>query len=653
MPEEKKQIPQRLRAAKFLPDTFNADDNTIDVVAATDTPVMQVGWDGLYTETLLMQPENVRLERLNNGANVLDNHQRYGSVRDIVLGVVQKAWVDGSKLRATIKLSKRPEISSFIQDVKDGIQRNISIGYNVYTYIVSETGGTATNYDASDWEPCEISFVPVPADYLSTVRAQNTNVSTNDVTIITNSKTRNMPEIKEGATPEVQTPAPSAGAESKPTVNVENERKIAIQAERERSQGILSAVRSAGFTQEYAETLIADENMTIDKARAAIIAKLGSEQAPAPRSASTVTVTDDEQVKERNAVEYALLHRASPADYKLNQPNNVASTLAENYRGVSVLDAARIVLKQRGIAVNTYNKHDLFTRSMSTSDFPNLLSNIANKFLRADYQSTMQTFKALAVQQNLPDFKSTNGIQFGGDVVFEEVKEGGEFKYGSLLETKDSWKLSTYGKLLKFTRQMFINDDLGAFVRIAKRIASGAANNESNVFWAIISANAALGVDSVALFNSAHGNLAGSGAVLSTTTMATARAAMRKQKGLKSEYIQVTPKYIVVGPDQEMAADQLLTNITPNASGSVNPFPGSGLAKIVEPRLNESSATAWYVWADPSSVECFTYGYLEGNEGLYTETRYGFEVDGVEMKCRQDFAAKAWDYRGVYKNPGA
>jgi hypothetical protein len=33
---------------------------------------------------------------------------------------------------------------------------------------------------------------------------------------------------------------------------------------------------------------------------------------------------------------------------------------------------------------------------------------------------------------------------------------------------------------------MFINDDLGAFTRIAKRIASGAANNESNVSGAIL-----------------------------------------------------------------------------------------------------------------------------------------------------------------------
>ena len=46
-------------------------------------------------------------------------------------------------------------------------------------------------------------------------------------------------------------------------------------------------------------------------------------------------------------------------------------------------------------------------------------------------------------------------------------------------------------------------------------------------------------------------------------------------------------------------------------------------------------------------------GYLEGQQGAYIETRNGFDVDGVEIKCRLDFGAKAIDWRGLYKNPGA
>ena len=132
--------------------------------------------------------------------------------------------------------------------------------------------------------------------------------------------------------------------------------------------------------------------------------------------------------------------------------------------------------------------------------------------------------------------------------------------------------------------------------------------------------------------------------------MNAARTAMRRQKGLTSdELINVVPKWIVVAPEQEMAADQLLTNITPNQTGQVNPFASAGLQKIVEQRL---AAGPWYVFAD-AMLQYATYGYLQGNAGLYTESRWGFEVDGFEMKARTDFAAKFWDWRGTYRNPGA
>ncbi len=54
-----------------------------------------------------------------------------------------------------------------------------------------------------------------------------------------------------------------------------------------------------------------------------------------------------------------------------------------------------------------------------------------------------------------------------------------------------------------------------------------------------------------------------------------------------------------------------------------------------------------------AALEAIEYGNLEGQEGVYIETRMGFDVDGVEIKARHDFAAKAIDHRGVYKNAGA
>ena len=52
-------------------------------------------------------------------------------------------------------------------------------------------------------------------------------------------------------------------------------------------------------------------------------------------------------------------------------------------------------------------------------------------------------------------------------------------------------------------------------------------------------------------------------------------------------------------------------------------------------------------------VDTVEYAYLEGEQGLFTERREGFEVDGVEIKARHVFGAKAIDWRGMYKNAGA
>jgi len=77
------------------------------------------------------------------------------------------------------------------------------------------------------------------------------------------------------------------------------------------------------------------------------------------------------------------------------------------------------------------------------------------------------------------------------------------------------------------------------------------------------------------------------------------------------------------------------------------------LQVIVDARLDANSATAWYLAADFNQIDTIEYAYLEGQNGVYIESRQGFDVDGMEIKARLDFAAKAIDYRGLYKNVGA
>ena len=80
----------------------------------------------------------------------------------------------------------------------------------------------------------------------------------------------------------------------------------------------------------------------------------------------------------------------------------------------------------------------------------------------------------------------------------------------------------------------------------------------------------------------------------------------------------------------------------------MNPF--ARLALIVEPRLTD--AARWYVAADAAQIDGLEYAYLAGAPGPQTETRAGFEVDGVEVKVRLDYGAGFVDWRGWYSNAG-
>ena len=201
---------------------------------------------------------------------------------------------------------------------------------------------------------------------------------------------------------------------------------------------------------------------------------------------------------------------------------------------------------------------------------------------------------------------------------------------------------------------MLINDDLDAFTRIPAMYGNSIAQLESDVVWGIVTGNAAM-ADGKALFHADHKNLAGTAAALGVEAVGAARATMSKQKGLdKKTVLNIRPAYLLVPAALELKAEQLLAqSLVPAESEHVVPQSIRTLTTIAEPRLDGSSDTAWYLAASPMQIDTIEYAYLEGQQGAYVETRNGFDVDGVEIKCRLDFGAKAIDWRGLHKNAGA
>jgi hypothetical protein len=72
---------------------------------------------------------------------------------------------------ATLRFSSAADVEPVWQRVLDGSLRNISVGYQVFRYEQGPDAATGrTVHRAVDWEPFEVSVVPVPLDRAATVR---------------------------------------------------------------------------------------------------------------------------------------------------------------------------------------------------------------------------------------------------------------------------------------------------------------------------------------------------------------------------------------------------------------------------------------------------------------------------------------------------
>ena len=661
----------RLASVEASSSADNAE-RTFNVVFTTGAKVRRYDYmnDEAYDEELSVDPASMRMNRLNSGAPVLDTHGQY-ALNDVIGVVVPgSARVENGLGRATLKIDGGEENAGIVRKIKDGIIQNVSVGYRVHKYEIIRGDGVPPVYRATDWEPHEISLVPIGADAGAGIRSapptypceifqphpqpnlkENTmpdNDTTNEPNAAANAAAADPAAANQPENPD-NDPAGDA------TETAEGERAEGVRLERARVLEIQKIVRAASLPESEATRMI-NSGTSLKKARKDVLNELAKRSAEGGEIRTQVTITRDEMDTCRGLVENALLHRYKPDSYKLEDGGR-------QFRGMSLLEIGRDLLERRGLKTRGMARAEvagymlgLDTRSgglMGVTDFPFILANVANKTLRAAYEAAPQTFKPFCRPTTNPDFKNIARTQLGDAPSLDMINEGGEFKRGFVSDAREQYALATYGKVVPVSRQVIINDDLSAFTRLPEMFGRAAADLESDTVWGIITANANMG-DGNALFSAPHGNLAGTGAVMSVTTLGAARQAMRQQKGLNGRYINVQPKFLLVPSAQETLAQQYVTqtNIIYTKSTDYNPF-ANLLQVLAEPRLDATSTISWYTAADPGQIDTIEYCYLEGQEGVYLENRVGFDIDGVELKARLDFAAKALDWRGFYKNPGA
>lgn len=672
MPETTRQIEPISRSAQFLPETYNATDNTIELIAATESEVLMNTWDGLIREVLSCNEKEIRMARLLT-ANLLDNHNRYDSVGECILGAVVETSVKNKQLHVKVRLSNRENIKGIVDDIKNGIIRNVSILYRVFKYEITEEAGQIPIYRATDWEPYEVSFVAVPADFNAMARSAN-NIVKNDVVII-NSKNRNMPEeVKPtpaagseqspAAQPAAQAAQPAAQPETTETPISEGERSLEqLRAESTRNAQILDACDAAKLPLQFARGLINDPKLTYAEASRKIFDEMRKSQSPAPAPAPNmhVTVGADETDKLRSVMIDGLALRSGQV--KQDQFKAEQISAARSFRGMTLLDVAKDSLLRSGMTltqINSMTKMDIVGRAItsSTSDFPVLLEGTIRRVLLANYQATADTWKRFCHIGSVSDFREHKRLRMGSFSRLDKLAENSEYKNKKIPDAEfESIAAETFGNTINVSRKMIINDDLNFIAQLGAMLGRAGARSIEIDVYAMLALNGGLGPvmeDGKTLFHADHKNIA-SGAALSSAAIDAMRVLMAQQMDPSgNDYLDIRPA-IWLGPTASGSTARVINDAqydpdTANKLQKPNSVRGLFRDIVDTPRI---SGTRFYTFADPAEESVLEVSFLDGVQDPYMETAEEFNVDGMKWKVRHDYATGAIGFRGAATNAGA
>lgn len=647
MTSETRRLPKLCTRAAVRPGSFNQDARTVELSWGRGAPVMRGGFfEDPYIEELDMGGAN--LSRLNAGAPLLSAHDHYDLSG--VIGVVERAWIADGEGRAMVRFSDRPDVAPIVADVANGILRNVSVGYSVDEYQITQASSGPDVYRAVRWTPMELSIVPIPAD----PSAQMREAPETYPVVITRAEQAHSQEAITMPDAIVETPAaPAVVQPTSVTVDVQAERAAARASERDRIAKIRRSAQAVRAPDDLVQRLI-DTDVPLAQAREALL-----EHAVARDNASSVdtlraTVTVDNRDQMRAGAVEALMLRAGMLNTEQQR-----SAVGSEYRGMTLLEIARDCVARSGGNARG-DKMTVVGRAFThtSGDFANILATTANKAMMRGWMEAPESFTTWTRPGSLPDFKATTRVDLNSFPALANVPEGGEYGYATIGDRGETVQLATYGKLFSITRQAIINDDLSAFTRIPMNMARAAKRTVGNLVYAILTGNPTM-ADGIALFHaSSHGaNLgSGGGSVLAVAGLSAGRVIMMKQTGANSEALNIQPSYLIVPVAlMDTARVTVGSEFDPDTANKIQRRnPVAGMCEVVaEARLDAASATAWYLAADPNMFDTIEVQYLDGNDAPYLEQKDGWNVDGVEMKVRIDAGVKALDYRTLYKSAGA
>jgi hypothetical protein len=486
------------------PTSFDPEALTIEAVIASTTPVRRRDARGDFME--ILDPSGLDLG-VTRGASVLDSHMQGGI--DNVLGTIDDVRIEGNEVIARIRFSSRPEIAPIVQDVRDGILRNLSVGYQVDTWQTGKDANGTRTMTAVKWSVREASFVAVPADPTARTRAANDDRAIRELGRRAGASTARIDTLIE------------FGA------SIDDARRAFLTDMLDRSV----TVRSGRTDMHNTNTL--DNPETFQRAAAeALYVRIAPNSTPSPQARAYVGLSLPDIARE-------CLHRAGVSTMGMAAPSLVTRALQTtsdypallaNLMNKSLRDAYQVAPSGiRRIARET-TANDFRAKSRIQLDHSSFTLSQVSEAGEYQYGSFIDTAESYSIATYGKIFPISRQALINDDL-------------GGLGDITRRLGLAA----AEFERQQLVslllaNSGLGATM-----------------------------ADGHPLFYAAHNNIATS-AVLGVDSLSAARLLMRGQTGPGGGLIDATPAFILVPSALETIGDQLTVTINPVVVAEVNPF---------------------------------------------------------------------------------
>lgn len=444
------------------------------------------------------------------------------------------------------------------------------------------------------------------------------------------------------------------------------------QAERERFKAISAAAAHLGLS-EYGAELI-DGDLSTEAACKALLDRHAQRNPPV----STIQVGESDRAKFVAQATDGLMLRAMAIDP--NEMDAQRRADAETFRYQPFYNIAREALRREGVKPPDESKNTVIGLAMaSTSDYPKLLENIAQKSVMKGFSQVPPTWNHWCDADSVTNFQDFSVVRISEADKLLLVREGGEYQDSTIDEAGEKGRCFTYGRIFSITRKAQINDDLRELSRIPQLMGRRAGELVDDLVYATLLGDNGFGPtmsDGNPFFlgspNSPQnyltdGDVAGANSTLDAVNGEKALEAawllMNNAKNLKGEEnIMLSPKTLLIPSQLWVAATKLLRSTSSlednKNAGVINVW--NGMAQIVmENRLSNTSfnpnasASAWYLIADQNAIDTFLVSFLEGRREPFLEQKEGFTVDGTQYKVRLDVGVTAIERRGVIKSKGA